>query len=134
MHRVSRDACVSVCRARACIRVWSARCRPNSEPKRMHILHGKEPPYLTGQSHLIDTRRIPNTSRPPVRYPFLSLLSLILSRARARGITESHLSHAALHRPPISRRRLGPIMEMEILHTRVTPHCARGGCVAIING
>lgn len=45
----------------------------NSEPERMHIPHEKEPPYLTGQSHLIDTRRVPNTSRPPIRHPLLSL-------------------------------------------------------------
>lgn len=52
----------------ACIRVVNAVC---VESPSVCISRGKEPPYLTGQSHLIDTRRVPNTLRPPIRYPLL---------------------------------------------------------------
>jgi len=80
MQRVERDACVSVWSTRAY--VWSNSLYVERTRSRggMYILHGKEPPYLTGQSHLIDTRRVPNTLRPPIWYPSFPLsLPILLS-------------------------------------------------------
>ena len=140
-----------------CAYVWSTRVSSSnsdySEPEeRMHIPHEKKPPYLTGQSHLIDTRRVPNTSRPPIRHspsPFSHCFSLFLFLSLSQTVSPLRYSHLFFSLPHsresririysrragrIDRRRfrvvVGPIMEMEILHTRVTPR----GYVPIING
>lgn len=108
----------------ACVNVWSTRVHTcgrrdvsSSKPERMHIPHGKESPYLTGQSYLIDTRRVPNTSRPPIRHPLLSpsvsSISLLscqpfhaarISFSLAASRSESRIRICSTRRP-ISRRR-----------------------------
>lgn len=111
LRRVSRDTCVKVWSTRHAY-MWWTRC---VESRSVCISrHGKEPPYLTGQSHLIDTRRVPNTLRPPIRHPLLlsaSPFSIFFSftlhlssffvlcwffsfSLSARGITDPHISRA----------------------------------------
>lgn len=135
-----------------------ARCVSDEtrESGRMYIPHSKEPPYLTGQSHLIDTRRVPNTLRPPIRYSPLSLflflsffLSFCLSISRFSLYLSFSLLSVRLVLPacgianPASVARAAlvtPVAAADFTsnhgngNTSYACNAAPCGCVTIING